>query len=112
MDRGASRNLEGMDVRVVRDDTIRFLQRAQREYDLVICDLHGNSEQEWRTLSQPILGSLKPKGVLIINNLRLHQDAAWKDENGVEWFLGRLPRHCQVEVIEPQHPGVVKITLP
>lgn len=112
MDRGASRNLEGMDVRVVRDDAIRFLQRAQGEFDLVICDLHGNSEQEWRILSQPILGSLKPKGVLIISNLCLHQDVAWKDENGVEWFLGRLPRQCQVEVIEPQHPGVVKITLP
>jgi predicted O-methyltransferase YrrM len=112
MDRGAASNLEGMGVRVVQDDAIRFLQRAEGEYDLVICDLHGNSEQEWRKLSQPILGALKPKGVLLISNLRLHQDAAWKDENGVEWFLGRLPEHCQVEVIEPLHPGVVKITLP
>jgi protein-L-isoaspartate O-methyltransferase len=112
MDRGSSQNLKGMKVKVVCDDAIRYLQRARGKFELVICDLHGNSEEEWRTLAQPLLGALQPKGTLVISNLRLHQDIAWREEKGVEWFLRSLPKQCKVDIIERRHPGVVRIKVP
>ena len=111
-DRGARLNLLGMGVNVIHDDALEFLINSSDTYDLIVCDLHGNSNAEWQRYAQPILTKLNQKGVLILNNLNLHKSNEWREESGVSWFVNQLPKVFKIKKITKTFPGIVIIESP
>jgi hypothetical protein len=109
-DRGAAQNLTGLRVKVVQSDAAEFLVSNKRRYDLIVCDLHGNSEEDWEPLAQPLLKALSAQGSIILNNYRLYTDPEWAFERGVAQFVAHLPPNFEVQEIATAHPGVVKIS--
>jgi len=105
-DRGAGRNLAGLDVEVVRSDAAEFLAADRRVFDLIVVDLHGNGRDDWRRLRRKLLQRLAPRGTLILNNARLHEMADWREEDGVAWFLDRLPPHWRITLHPDPLPGL------
>lgn len=53
VDRGARQNLAGLSVEVVIDDAVRYARGTPRTFDLIVCDVHGNSPAEWARLGAP-----------------------------------------------------------
>ena len=96
--------------RCIQDDAIHFLTHSRDGFDLIVCDLHGNSPEDWQKLSRPLLSRLNPGGTLLIDNLNLAQIPEWKAETGVRWFLSQLPPGWKVETYEGELPGVAKVT--
>jgi spermidine synthase len=109
-DRGAAQNLTGLRVKVVQSDAAEFLVSNKRRYDLIVCDLHGNSEEDWEPLAQPLLKALSAQGSIILNNYRLYTDPEWAFERGVAQFVAHLPPNFEVQEIATAHPGVVKVS--
>jgi hypothetical protein len=90
LDRGAKENLAGLDVEVVVRDAREFLIADQRTFDLVVVDLHGNSERTWRGLRPMIEPKVAPRGSLALNNVALHELPEWRAESGVAWARRQL----------------------
>lgn len=112
VDRGAAANLAGLDVEVVVDDAIRYLRRVGRRFDLVICDMHGNSPAEWRRLADPLVKRLAPGGTILASNATLDEIPEWHEETGVRWFTGRLPAGWTVEIDRSAVPGLAVVRRP
>src|SRR5262249_49164459 len=55
VDRGAAINLAGLPVEVILDDAIHYLSTTARQFDLIVCDLHGNSPAEWQRYCGPLI---------------------------------------------------------
>jgi hypothetical protein len=108
-DRGANENLKGMTVSVVMEDGIQFMNRSKLFYDLIICDMHGNSPMDWKRNSKPVMKYLKKGSTLIINNYLLNRIPEWHEESGVEWFIKQLPRSYRVVLYDDTIPGVAII---
>ena len=53
VDRGASGNLAGLGVEVVVADGEQYLADLDDGFDLVVIDLHGNTEEAWRRRAPP-----------------------------------------------------------
>lgn len=109
-DRGAARNLAGLDVEVIRHDAAKFLAADKRIFDLIVVDLHGNSADDWRRLRKPLLQRLAAGGSLILNNARLHDMPDWRQEDGVAWFLDQLPPHWRITLHPDPLPGLAIVT--
>lgn len=112
VDRGARANLWGLDATVVVDDAVRYLSGAPRDFDLIVCDLHGNSPREWARLGPPLLGALRSGGTLLASNAALHDIAEWREETGVGSFLQSLPRDWPVEIDRRAVPGLAIVRKP
>lgn len=112
VDRGAAANLAGLDVEVVVDDAIRSLRRLGRKFDLVICDMHGNSPAEWRRLAEPLVERLAVGGTILASNATLDEIPEWHEETGVRWFTGRLPAGWTVELDRSAVPGLAVVRRP
>lgn len=111
-DRGAARNLAGLDVEVIRADAASFLTADRRRFDLIVVDLHGNDPETWRRLRKPLLQRLAPHATLILNNARLHEMPDWREESGVAWFLESLPADWRLTLHPDPLPGLAIVTLP
>ncbi len=111
-DRGATANLAGLGVEVVIDDAVHFLTSSGRSFDLVICDVHGNSPAEWRLLAEPLQRAVRPRGMMIISNAALAQIPEWHEETGVPWFLDSLPIGWTFEVDTSTVPGLAIVRRP
>ncbi len=109
-DRGARTNLEGLPVSVIQADLVRFLEGTAQKFDLIVCDLHGNSLREWRRYRKPLLRAMTESAVLILNNAALHRLEGWETETGVPWFLSTLPRRWLVETFSDVLPGISVVT--
>jgi len=109
-DRGARSNLDGLGVEVVQANLVAFLDRTRQRYDLVVCDLHGNSQAEWRHYRKPLLRAVGTGGRLVLNNAALHRLDGWESETGVPWFLSTLPRSWAVELHTQTLPGIAVVT--
>ena len=105
-DRGAAANLAGLDVEVVVDDAVHFLTTTPRTFDLVICDLHGNSPADWQHYAIPMRSRVAAGGTMIISNAALSKIPEWHEETGVLWFLDTLPPGWTYELDETTVPGI------
>ena len=108
--RGAADNLDGLAVTVVVDDIVHFMTTSNRFFDLVICDIHGNSSRDWKRYSRPLKMLVKNGSTLIINNYLLNKIPEWHEETGVEWFLKQLPDHWSVTLHADITPGIAIVT--
>ncbi len=110
LDRGAGKNLQGLSVNVVVDDAKNFLETSSQYFDLIICDLHGNSPADWKRFSKILINKALSGSTLIISNALLYKIPEWKDETGVQWFLKQLPKHWHIKLFSQALPGVVMVT--
>jgi SAM-dependent methyltransferase len=109
-DRGAADNLDGLAVTVVVDDIVHFMNTSNQFFDLVICDMHGNSPRDWERNLKPLMRLVKQGSTLIINNYLLNKIPEWHEEKGVAWFLKQLPRRWNVTLYEDNIPGIAIVT--
>ncbi len=107
VDRGAGRNLAGLDVVVVIEDALAFLESADRRFSLVFVDLHGNSRAMWEGMFPALARVLCAGGRLVLNNWRLAEIPEWREEGGVGWLVDNLPDGFAVESSLDVAPGVV-----
>lgn len=112
VDRGARANLEGLGVEVIVDDAIRYASRTSRSFDLVLCDVHGNSPEEWARLGKPLMRLVRPGGTMLVSNAALSEIPEWREETGVAWFLRTLPRAWSVEIDRRAVPGLAIVRKP
>lgn len=108
-DRGAAKNLAGLSMNVVVDDIVHFLTTSNQYFDLIICDVHGNSPRDWINYSKPLRRSVKKGSTLIINNYFLDKIPEWREETGVEWFLKQLPRQWSFTLYNAIIPGIAVV---
>ena len=111
-DRGATANLAGLGVDVVIDDAVHFLRTTSRQFDLVVCDLHGNSPAEWRRYAEPLRDRVTPGGTMIISNAALSDIPEWHEETGVRWFLDSLPPGWTSQLDTGTVPGLAVVRRP
>ncbi|MCX5726404.1 MAG: class I SAM-dependent methyltransferase [Candidatus Saganbacteria bacterium] len=109
-DRGAAQNLKGLPVRVIQDDVVRFLSQTMETFDLIVVDLHGNSQADWQRYAKPLLSRLDRAGTLLLNNATLYNFPDWRDETGVRWFLDQLTQEWTVELRTQTPPGIAIVT--
>jgi len=107
VDRGASRNLAGLNAEVITTDALRFLHATRRTFSSVIVDVHDNSVARWKVLLPGLVRVVRSGGAAIVSNARLYEIPEWADETGVRWALGNLPRELTLEREYAGAPGVV-----
>lgn len=112
VDRGAASNLAGLPVEVVVADAADYLASGERAFDLIVCDVHGNSPAEWARYAEPIMRRLKPGGTLLASNAALDEIPEWREETGVRWFADRLPAGWTVEFDRSAVPGLAIVRRP
>lgn len=110
IDRGASKNLQNLSVNAIIDDAVNFLKTSSKYFDLIICDIHGNSPIEWKNYSKPLIKRLQSGSTLIISNAFLNQIPEWEQETGVQWFLKQIPKKWKVQIFSQPLPGVAVVT--
>ena len=109
-DRCAGKNLEGLSVTGVLDDMVHFLTTSNQFFDLIICDIHGNSIDDWKMYSKPLMRLVNKGSTLIINNHFLNKIPEWQEETGVEWFLEQLPPKWNIKLYDSIIPGIAVVT--
>jgi hypothetical protein len=110
-DRGASQNLTGLGANVVIDEVSQFLNTTTQKFDLVVVDLHGNSEADWKRYSTPLFRCLSDQGTLVLNNAFLWQVPEWKDETGMRWFLENISASWKVQLHTNPIPGIAIVSV-
>lgn len=110
-DRGAVQNLEGLNVTVVTEDAVQFLMRTNKQFDLIVVDVHGNTPQDWARLKDPLIARVKRGSKLVIDNAALFEIPEWKDETGVLWFLDQLPKTWRIKVNKKYPPGIATVSM-
>ena len=108
----AAQNLKDLPVRVIQEDAVIFLSQTSDKFDLIVVDIHGNSESDWRRYADPLLSRLNPAGTLLLDNAILYKIPEWNEETGIRWFLEQLPPDWKVELITHALPGVAAVTKP
>jgi hypothetical protein len=111
-DRGARQNLAGLDVECVIAEAEAFMSQTDLRFDLIICDVHGNSPAEWQRFAAPLRRCLAPRGNLILNNAGLSQVDDWQEETGVTWFLAQLPPRWEYTLDNSTAPGLAVVRAP
>jgi hypothetical protein len=104
-DRGASKNLGGLAVKVILKEAYDFLVDSSEQYRLIVVDLHGNTQSDWERLAPVLIKNLQAGGALFLGNLNLSEVADWKLETGVRWFLDQLPKNWKCEYFTASLPG-------
>ncbi len=112
VDRGARQNLAGLPVEVVIDEAVKFANGTTRSFDLIVCDVHGNSPAEWAALGGALTRRLRPGGTMLVSNAALDQVEGWHEETGVSWFTGRLPVDWVVDFDRSVVPGLAIVRRP
>lgn len=110
-DRGAIHNLAGLNVTVVIEDAVQFLMHSNKEFDLIVVDVHGNTPQDWARLKDPLIARVKRGSKLVINNATLYEDSEWKDETGVQWFLDQLPKNWHIKINKECLTGIATVSM-
>lgn len=112
VDRGAAANLAGLDIDIVVAEASAFMASTEQRFDLIVCDLHGNSPAEWAAFTQPLRRCLADHGSLIVSNAALSKVEGWREETGVHWFLANLPPRWTYTVDESTVPGLAIVHSP
>ena len=110
-DRGAIQNLAGLNVTVVIEDAVGFLIRSNKQFDIIVVDVHGNTPQDWARLKDPLIARAKRGSKLVIDNAALFEIPEWKDETGVQWFLDQLPKTWRIKVNKQYPPGIAIVSI-
>ena len=109
IDRGASKNLKGYTVNILKEEAVKYLRHTKKKYALIICDFHRNSRFDWQKRKRPLMKQLKMGSVILLYNFRLDQVPGWEEENGVEWFMNQLNRNHEIDIWEESLPGFILI---
>jgi len=112
VDRGAKQNLHGLNVNVVIADAAEFLESTDQQFDAIVCDLHGNTPDDWKRISASLLSALRSHGLLITNNAELYKFSEWSGETGVKWFIEQLSSAWKVNLLPHPAPGLAIIQKP
>ena len=112
IDRGAAANLAGLDIEVVVAEATAFMNTTHQRFDLIVCDLHGNSPEDWARYSEPLRRCLAHRGSLIISNAALSKVEGWAEETGVAWFLANLPPGWEYSLDTSTVPGLAVVHAP
>ena len=112
IDRGAAANLAGLDIEVVVAEATAFMNTTHQRFDLIVCDLHGNSPDDWARYSEPLRRCLALRGSLIISNAALSKVEGWAEETGVAWFLANLPPGWEYSLDTSTVPGLAVVNAP
>jgi predicted O-methyltransferase YrrM len=110
-DRGAVHNLAGLNVAVVIEEAVKFLVNSNKEFDLIVVDVHGNTPQDWDRLKDPLITRVKRGSKLVIDNAILYEIPEWKDETGVQWFLDQLPKNWHIKINREYLPGIATVSM-
>jgi hypothetical protein len=108
-DRGATKNLSGLNVFVVIADAATFLQNSNLEYALITVDVHGNDVPVWRKLWPLLMQRLAKGGSLVLCNSHLWMVPEWKTETGGKWFVEEMLGEISAEVFPEPLPGMIVI---
>lgn len=111
VDRGAAKNLKGLNVKVVVESATNFLSLTKDKYNIIFIDLHENSTKTWRKIWQFLPDKLLEHGKIIINNLNLSDIEEWKNESGVKDLVDNLSNDWNVKILTEYLPGVVLLEL-
>jgi predicted O-methyltransferase YrrM len=108
-DRGAAQNLTGFGVEVIVGDALDYLAATTERFDLIVVDLHGNSELDWQLRAPLLMRCLSRRGTLLVSNALLWQIPEWQEETGVRWFLNSL-RPPWAFKLHDTPPGIAVVT--
>jgi hypothetical protein len=109
-DRGAKQNLQWLDVTVVIDDALHYLETTSQIFDLIIIDLHGNAPAQWQMYAPWLPRCLARPGLLLLDNATLWKIPEWAEETGVSWYLEHLPEGWKVQCLHEQPlPGIAAV---
>jgi hypothetical protein len=108
-DRGAAKNLQDMNVLVVMSDAAQFLKNCNLKYALITADLHGNDIRVWQELWPLLYPCLAKGGTMALYNSHLWMWDEWKDETGLKWLMGEVPREFEIEMFPEPLPGMILI---
>ena len=106
-DRGAKRNLDGLDVEVVIGDAATYLRRETRAFDLITVDLHGNDERTWRRIWPRLKPRLSRGGAMVLYNSHLWKISEFRGETGLRWVMNNCLSGFNTEVFEDPPPGMI-----
>lgn len=109
-DRGAAQNLDGLGVRVITEDARHFLATTSETFDLIVVDVHGNSDADWKVYAPLLKRCLADPGTLMIDNATLWKIPEWHEETGVRWFLDNLGKGWSYDLHPEPLPGVAIVT--
>jgi hypothetical protein len=106
-DRGARRNLDGLEVKVVRSDGAAFLSRTPALYSLIVVDLHGNDVATWQALWPKLKPRLDRSGTLVLYNSHLWKMPEWHDQTGLLWVAQNALDGMSQQVFAEPLPGMI-----
>jgi len=106
-DRGARRDLDGLDVEIVRAGAADFLAQANGRFALITVDLHGNGVDVWQELWPRLAPRLDRDGTLVLYNSHLWAIPEWKDETGLKWVMETQLSAWSCDVFEQPPPGMI-----
>lgn len=106
-DRGARRNLSGMNVEFIVNDAVEHLKQETRHFDLITVDLHGNGEAVWQRLWPLLEPRLSATGTLVLYNSHLWKIDEFRNETGLRWVADTQLAKFVVEVHEKPAPGML-----
>ena len=106
VDRGATRNLEGLPITVVLDDAVHFLETTAQRFDLICVDLHGNTPADWRRYAPGLRRCLSRRGELLLDNVELWKIPEWTEETGAQQFVDGLGWRWRVRHLASGPPGM------
>jgi len=107
-DRGAFINLDGLNIKIVKEDMLIFLKKDPNKYKVILIDLHGNSKKVWSKLWSLIPARLDIKSKVILYNSHLYKIDRFREENGIKFLLDKnLFKKFDFKIYEKPLPGMI-----
>ena len=107
VDRGAERNLQGLNVEVQIKDATEYLHTTSTKFSLITVDLHGNEEKVWKKLWPLLTTHLDADGQLFLYNSHLWKIPEWADQTGLKWVLETQLNGWEAKIHDSPLPGVI-----
>jgi protein-L-isoaspartate O-methyltransferase len=106
-DRGARKNLDGLGVDVVSSEAVAFLAETERDFSLIVVDLHGNDVATWQELWPKLRPRLDRLGTMVLYNSHLWKIPEWHDQTGLLWLAQNGLDGLARQVFEEPPPGMI-----
>jgi predicted O-methyltransferase YrrM len=112
LDRGARRNLEGMNAELVTGSALEFLRESSESFSFIVVDIHGNDLKTWKELWPLLVAHLDPGGRMFLHNSHLWMIPEWFDQTGLRWVLETQLEGWATEILPTPAPGLCLVTKP
>jgi hypothetical protein len=107
VDRGAERNLQGLNVEVHIKDATEYLHTTSTRFSLIAVDLHGNEKKVWKKLWPLLTTHLDADGQLFLYNSNLWKIPEWADQTGLKWVLETQLNGWEAKIYDSPLPGAI-----